>query len=283
VVATNISGPRRMVAGAVRDHVLGLRAVNGRGEIFRAGGRVVKNVTGYDLSKLVAGSWGTLAALVELSVKVLPRAETAATVVIEGEDAEAAVVSMGAALTSPHEVSGAAWLPGSLAASVGLAPGVPATLLRIEGPAPSVAFRAAALGGTRRLDAAATESVWRAVRDVRPFVGDRERIVWKISLPPASGAALLAALPEASAFLDWGGGLAWLALPSAPDAHAARVRAALAPVGGHATLIRADVQIRAEIPVFQPAPPAHAALSARVKDAFDPRRVLNPGRMYADV
>src|SRR5207253_9026112 len=145
VLACNLSGPRRIKAGAARDHFLGFRAVSGRGESFKAGGKVVKNVTGYDLSKLMAGSYGTLAALEEVTVKVLPRPETVATVLFAGVAPEAASRLMGAALGSPHEVSGAAYLPPGTAMPLAL-PLRPSTVaLRIEGPAPSVAFRRDAL------------------------------------------------------------------------------------------------------------------------------------------
>ncbi len=296
--ACNLAGPRRIKAGGARDHLLGVRAVTGRGETIKAGGRVVKNVTGYDLCKLFAGSHGTLAALTELTFKVLPAAEDAATVALrEAADADA-VRAMTAAMGSPHEVSGAAHLPPPCAAAAGVAAlgdGRAATVVRIEGPGPSVAQRAealaallAAFGPVEILNQADTHTLWRAIRDVAVLDAGGGRIVWRLSVPPAAGARVTAAIADrienAAWFYDWAGGLIWLALPDGggeEDGGAAWVRAAIETEGGHATLVRAEAALRARVPVFQPQPAPLAALTARVKDGFDPRRILNPGRMYA--
>ncbi|MGE4218072.1 MAG: glycolate oxidase subunit GlcE [Alphaproteobacteria bacterium] len=290
LLATNLAGPRRFKAGAARDHFLGFRAVSGRGEVFKSGGRVVKNVTGYDLSKLIAGSWGTLAAMTMATVKVLPRAEEMRTVLLTGLDWAAAGRAMTLALQSPCEVSGAAYLPAAAARQVGLpADGVAA--LRVEGFGPSVRDRSqrlhallSASGTLGELDAGASAAFWASVRDVMPFAADGDgRPVWKLSVPPAAGATLAAALTaglNAEAFLDWGGGLVWLAVDAPADAAHRAVRTAVAAVGGHATLIRADASIRAAVPVFEPQPEGLAALSRRVKESFDPRGILNPGRIY---
>ncbi len=288
VIACNLSGPRRVRAGAARDHFLGFRGVSGRGEAFKAGGKVVKNVTGYDLCKLLAGSFGTLAALTEVTVKVLPRAAAESTLLLRGLDDEAAQRAMAVALNSSHEVSGAAHLP---AGEDGRDRAL--TLLRLEGPAPSVAARAPALRDELAAFAAAEEvrgedsaRLWRAVRDAAPFAGAAGRAVWRVSVPPTAGPALAAAVAgtlDALHFFDWGGGLVWLAVSAAGDGGAAAIRAALAASGGHATLIRAPGALRASVPVFEPQPPALAALAARVKAGFDPKRILNRGRMYVDV
>jgi glycolate oxidase FAD binding subunit len=275
-LACNLAGPRRIKAGAARDHFLGFRAVSGRGEAFKAGGKVVKNVTGYDLCKLMAGSFGTLAALTEVTVKVLPAPEKTRTLLLFGLADPAALAALTTALGGPYEIAGAAHLPAGLADGLGiehLAPGQATTALRLEGPGPSVDERLAALrqalGGrgtaAGELHSRNSAAFWRSLRDVKP---------------PASGAAVAAALdlPGRAYFFDWGGGLIWLALPPAADAHAAQVRAAIAG-GGHATLVRAADAVRAAVPVFQPQPDALAALSRRVKEAFDPRGILNPGRM----
>src|SRR5436853_7675516 len=171
VLACNLSGPRRIKAGAARDHFLGFHAVSGRGEIFKAGGKVVKNVTGYDLPKLMAGSYGTLAALEEVTVKVLPRPETVATLLFTGVGPAASVRLMAAALGSPHEVTGAAYLPPATALPVGAS----SVALRIEGPAPSVAFRRDALirehaggGAAHTLDDAASITFWRPIGNAAP-------------------------------------------------------------------------------------------------------------------
>jgi glycolate oxidase FAD binding subunit len=281
IVAANLAGSRRLTAGAARDHVLGFRAVSGRGEVFKSGGRVVKNVTGYDLSKLICGSWGTLAALAEITVKVLPRAEAETTLLVHGLDAEAAVAAMSRALGSPQEVSAAAWLPAALAGPESL------TALRLEGLAQSVEFRAEALAalfaGTKqsRIDAAESAAFWHALGNAESLATAPARLVWKISVPPSSGPAVLAAFPEGEGFLDWGGGLVWLALPVTADASAARLRRVVQHAGGHATLIRAPAEIRAAVEVFEPLTGALAALTRRVKQGFDPEAILNPGRLYA--
>ncbi len=282
VLACNLAGPRRIRQGAARDHFLGFRAVSGRGEAFKAGGRVVKNVTGYDLPKLLAGSYGTLAALTEVTVKVLPRPEATRTLVLAGLDDRTARRAMSAALNSSHEVSGAAHLPGAVAR----------TLLRLEGPVPSVTARAAALGSELAsfgavdvLEDATSLALWREVRDVAPFAAMKERAVWRVSVAPSAGPALVERIGDAidhRHFYDWGGGLVWLAIAGADDGGAAAVRGALGQ-DGHATLVRAPDALRAGVAVFQPQAPALAALTARVKDGFDPRRILNRGRMYRDL
>ncbi len=285
VVASNLAGPRRLTAGAGRDHLLGFAAVSGRGEAFKSGGKVVKNVTGYDLSKLVSGSWGTLAVLTEVSLKVLPRPETVMTMLLRGLKPAEAVACMSRALGSAHDVSAAAWLPGGLIASTGLAGSGSVTALRLEGPPPSVAFRANAVaalfGGAERLEGSASTGFWQAVRDVEPLADEQMRQIWKISVPPMAGAAILSAYPKDDGFLDWAGGLVWLALPPTPDAGAERLRALVAAHGGHATLIRADAATRAAVAVFEPGAAPLAALAQRVKHVFDPEGILNPGRLQA--
>ncbi|MGP1396753.1 MAG: glycolate oxidase subunit GlcE [Inquilinaceae bacterium] len=292
--ACNLAGPRRLQAGAARDHLLGLTAVSGRAESFKTGGRVVKNVTGYDLCKLMTGAFGTLGALTQVTFKVLPAPEEAETVLVRGLDDAAAVRAMTLALGGPYDVSGAAHVPAGPAArsAVGsIAAGGAATALRLEGFGPSVASRAGALrealSGLGTLDWLVGEestAFWREVRDVTPFVGD-DRTVWKLSTAPSEAAGLLAQLNRAGAehLMDWGGGLIWLAVGAGDNAAATDIRAAIAGVGGHATLIRAPEAARAALEVFEPLPPALAALTARIKDSFDPRRILNPGRMYAGV
>ena len=287
-LAANLSGPRRIKAGAARDHFLGFTAVSGRGETFKSGGRVVKNVTGYDLCKLLAGSYGTLAVMTDVTVKVLPRAETEQTVLVLGLDDAAAIRAMSAAMNSSNDVSGAAHFPAPVAASIQAESGRPITALRLEGVAPSVAHRRGALeallkplGEIAVLEEAASREAWRVIRNVMPFTGGA-RALWRISVAPSRGHEVAAAIGEgAEYFYDWAGGLIWAALPAEGDGGAARVRAALK--GGHATLVRAPAAIRAAVPVFEPQEPGLAALTKRVKESFDPKGVLGPGRMYAGV
>ena len=286
-LAANLSGPRRIKAGAARDHFLGFAAVSGRAESFKSGGRVVKNVTGYDLCKLMAGSWGTLAAMTDVTVKVLPRAETEATLLVLGLDDAKATQAMSAAMNSPNDVSGAAHLPAPVARRVtGTDRAV--TALRIEGVAPSVTHRMHSLeallkpfGALATLDEATSRPFWRSARDAMPFAGD-ERVIWRISTAPSRGHEIAAAIGEGEYFYDWAGGLIWLALGSLHDGGAARVRSALAG-NGHATLIRAPAGLRASVAVFEPQTQGLAALTRRVKESFDPKGVLGPGRMVAGV
>lgn len=296
VLACNMSGPRRFKAGAARDHFLGFSAVSGRGEIFKAGGKVVKNVTGYDLSKLMAGSWGTLAALTEVSVKVLPRPERTRTILLFGLDDATAVAVMAQALNTPHDVSGAVHVSAALAERSAVTyvagTGAAVTALRLEGPRPSVLHRCAALrqelaayGQADELHSTNSLAFWREAGNAAWLASIPGDIVWRLSLPPSAAPALVQELSQRLPlrhFLDWGGGLAWLAIPAdsdIDDGGAAAIRAALAPSGGHATLIRAPQALRAVVPVFEPQDAALGALAARVKDSFDPKRILNPGRM----
>jgi glycolate oxidase FAD binding subunit len=298
VLAANLSGPRRVKAGAARDHFLGFSAVSGRGETFKSGGRVVKNVTGYDLCKLLAGSWGTLAAMTDVTIKTLPRAETEATVFVFNLDDGTARKVMAAATSSFADVSAAAHLPAAAAARIAETAAAQAavTAFRLEGVAPSVADRKAVLekllapfGTLGALNEASSRALWRAVRDVTPFAASGRagaRDLWRISTAPSHGAEVGRALAEqadAEVYYDWAGGLLWVALPASNDARAALVRSAVAGAGGHATLIRAPVAVRAAVEVFAPEPAPLAALTARVRQSFDPQGVLNAGRMWAGV
>lgn len=294
VIAANLSGPRRIKAGAARDHFLGVTAVSGRGETFKSGGRVVKNVTGYDLCKLLAGSFGTLGAMTDVTIKTLPRAETEATVMVFGLDDARAVGVMSEAMGSSCDVSGAAHLPAEVMGSLqGLLSGGAVTLLRLEGVPPSVSHRVEMLrvllkpyGAVETLADETSRSVWRTIRDVLPLAELGYKPVWRISTAPMQGAALaqsIAAATGGSYYFDWAGGLIWMAVRKSGDAGAEVIRRAVAQVGGHATLIRAPAAIRAAVDVFEPQSEGVAALSKRVKDSFDPRGILNPGRMWAGV
>ena len=292
VFAANVSGPRRLTAGAARDSLLGVRFVNGKGEIIKSGGRVMKNVTGLDLVKLLAGSWGTLGVLSEVTFKVLPKPETTATLVVSGlNDAEAAA-AMAAAMALPVEVSSAAHLPASVANRfLGGALGwEPATLLRLEGLTQSVLVRKeklsetmAAYGDSRLLDAEESAVIWREVRDVIPFAEHHAKPLWRVSVAPSLGHQLVAALrlkTGVDAYYDWQGGLVWLQMEQ--DVDDELLRAFIAQLGGgHATLVRAPEPVQAAVPVFEPQPPAIAALSGRIRQEIDPAGIFNPGRMAA--
>ena len=298
ITACNLSGPRRIKAGAVRDHFLGFRAVSGRAESFKSGGRVVKNVTGYDLCKLLAGSYGTLAVLTDITLKVLPAAEKTRTVLMFGLDDATAVNALCEVAGTAFDSSGLAHLPGAIAAGFGVdavsGAGVAVTAVRIEGTEASVLYRCQRLrellgrrGATDELDGLNSGAFWREVGSVAPFVASDERAVWRLSVPPASAPAIVADIArnlDCAWYYDWAGGLVWLAAVGEGDGGEAMVRGAIvrAGSGGHATLVRGDAELRARVPVFHPQPEPLAALSARVKAQFDPLGMLNPGRMVAE-
>ena len=295
LLACNLSGPGRLKAGPLRGHILGLKAVSGRGEGIQSGGG---SQSGFDVSRLLAGSFGTLAVLTEVTLRVLPRPETECTVLLTGLDEATAVRALTIALHGPHEISGAAYLPVELAALSAVpriaAAGQSVTVLRIEGFERSVAARMARLpgdladyGGLEELPAEASRWLWREIAGVHPFVVRKERLVWRLSLPPAAAAGAVAALRRtlvADAVYDWGGGLVWLGVEAGSaggDAGTAAIRAALAPLdGAEAMLVRAPEAVRRGVEVFPPLSEAQSALAARVKSRFDPGRILNRGRMY---
>jgi glycolate oxidase FAD binding subunit len=298
MIGAGLAGPRRVKAGGARDHLLGAHAVSGFGDSFKTGGKVVKNVTGYDLCKLLAGSWGTLAVMTEVTLKVMPKPEGERTLVLRGLDDLAANQAMTMALGSPFDVSGAAHVPASaLRADVkGLdrlgSPREAITLLRLEGTMASATHRAAALAGVLKgfgnaqvVEDAESAEIWSSVRNVQPLAAKGPLgawPVWRIVCPPASGGALgqvLARQSGGDVIYDWGGGLIWAALPPCADAQAALVRQLVSAVGGHAMLMRAPEEVRRQIDVFHPLPAGLAGLSERVRSSFDPKAILNRGRM----
>jgi len=290
VFAANVSGPRRFVAGAARDSLLGIRFVNGQGQVIRAGGRVMKNVTGLDLVKLLAGSQGTLGFLTEVTFRVLPVPAAVETIVISGLDDLAATKAMAAAMALSVEVSGAAHLPASVRGRFlgGELPEGEATVLRLEGLAGSVSVRAGkleqimkAIGPVSRLGPNESGVLWREIRDVHPYADGTQKPLWRVSVAPSAGHQLVAALRlemDIDAFYDWQGGLIWMRMEADPQGELLR-RKIRALGGGHATLVRATDEMRAQTPAFEPLPDALAALSARVKQKLDPAGIFSPGKM----
>ena len=296
VFATNMSGARRIHAGAARDHLLGIKGVNGRAELFQAGGRVMKNVTGYDVARGLSGSWGTLAVMTEVTFKVVPWPETAATVVYLGLPDNLAIEVLSAAMALPVEVSGAVHLQASVAARLNH-PGLrtmskSVTALRLENFASAVAGRKQRLkealkvyGKALELDHRETLDFWGELRRLS-VMPNRDTLLWRISTKPTTAPKLVAAIKrymDVDAFYDWGGSLIWLEVPAAADAGTAEIRRVTAIHGGHATLIRAEPAVRAAVEVFQPLSPALERLTRGLKGAFDPAGILNPGRMYANL
>ncbi|MGY9045879.1 hypothetical protein P775_01755 [Puniceibacterium antarcticum] len=269
VVASNASGPRRVQVGACRDFMLGVRFVDGQGTVIKNGGRVMKNVTGYDLVKLLSGSWGTLGVLSEVSLKVLPKPDSAATLVFQRLDAALAVTVMSRALGSPFEITGAAHDPQA-----------GQTLLRIEGFEKSVTYRADQLKTLFKghdiaveTDPARVAQIWAGIRDVAPL-HDGAGDVWRVSVKPSDAPEVAARLDAGALLFDWGGGLIWARVAEGTD-----LRARIGAVKGHATLVRGSAASRAALPVFQPEPAPLARLTDGLRKRFDPRGILNPGLM----
>lgn len=271
VVAANVSGPRRIQAGAARDFLLGVRFVDGAGQVIKNGGRVMKNVTGYDLARLLAGSRGTLGVLSEVSLKVLPKPEVQATLVVPGLGPEEAVAVMAKALRSPFEVTGAAFDGEKV-------------FLRVEGMAGSVEYRSGRLrdllASSGSIEVSDDPAIWTGLRDVQPLAD--MAYVARCSVRPSNAARVLELLPgHAKSLMDWGGGLIWVGL--ADEGGAAPLHRALqarcVEIGGHATLFKGSEALRREVPVFQPEAEAITKLSAGLRKRFDPRGILNPGLM----
>ncbi|MBR9778809.1 glycolate oxidase subunit GlcE [Thalassospira xiamenensis] len=291
LIASNLSGPRRIKVGAARDHLLGFEAISGRAEDFKSGGRVMKNVTGFDLSKLMAGSFGTLGVMHTITMKVMPRDEKTRTVLIACDDMQIAGSAMTRALGSENEVSAAAWIAREQVVKLGLdiVTGIGAGIvaLRVEGPAPSVAWRCEALrklladiGASEELHSANSNAFWQAVADVVPFAGGIG-LLWRVSGPPASGGAIAAKLADETGgkiMMDWAGAQIWLQLAGG-DAMADKVRDIAVSYDARAVLVRAPEDIRNQVPVFHAEDAALARINARIRENFDPEGILNPGRI----
>lgn len=294
IFAANVSGARRIAVGAARDFLLGVRGVNGRAEIFKSGGRVMKNVTGYDVARGLAGSWGTLAVFSEVTFKVLPLPDDVVTLVYPDLTDDLAVELMSLAVTQPYEVSGTVHLSTELASRLkhkGLGDERrPLTAIRLENFTRSITYRKqklrdilAAYGTPLELDLESSLEFWSQMRRLS-FLPPNGSHVWRISTTPSAAAALVSSVRRhmnVEAFYDWSGGQVWLETPASADAGSADIRRAVATHGGHATLIRADEVVRRNVEVFQPLGSALDRITRGIKDAFDPMRLLNPGRMYA--
>lgn len=298
MVAAALAGPARIRYGGVRDHVLGFHAVSGRAEVFKSGGNVMKNVTGFDLSKLMAGSMGTLAVMSAVTIKVVPAPEKTRTILIYGLADEDAIKAMACAANSPCEITAAGHLPKGVAARSGVdlvtEAGASVTVIRIEGPAPSVSSRCASLkdllhyfGEVEELHSMRSARLWKEFGNIGVLTDpDGDDTIWRVSVPPRAGADVANNILNecgGSVMYDWAGGLLWIALPGDQDQQHEAVRGHLNATTGHATLVRASESTRRVTPVFHPQSPGVAALSRRIKEVFDPHNILNPGRMYPDM
>jgi glycolate oxidase FAD binding subunit len=273
VFATNSSGPRRVVSGAARDHLLGVTIVNGRGDIVRAGGRVMKNVTGLDVTKLICGAHGTLGLMTEVTFKVLPRPAFEETLLLPAEDIADAVTLMTRAMGSPYEVTGAAFASGEV-------------LLRLEGFPDSVRYRRDALAKRlgrqgRTVEANASATIWRAVGSLAALDATPDAEIWRLSVAPSKAAAILAHLPgDCRVMLDWSGGLIWLATETPLEG---TLRPAAEKAGGHAMLFRASAARRQAVSPFHPLAAGVKRLTQGLKASLDPAGIFNPGKMYEDI
>jgi glycolate oxidase FAD binding subunit len=296
VFATNLSGSRRVISGGARDHLLGIEAVTGTGQAFRGGGRVMKNVTGYDMCRAVCGSWGTLAVMTTVTFKVLPRPERTSTLVVLGLDDSSGVEALCAALGTPYEVSGAIHIQAALAARLrhgGLrGEQKSVTAIRLETYASSLTYRLGRLrqalgvfGDIHELDEEGALAFWGELQQLSVLQGSTAPL-WRISTAPKSGPAVVAAITrymDCKAFYDWSGGLVWAEVLDTADAGAADIRRVIASHGGHATLVRAAPAVRAAVDVFQPLEPGLAEITRGIKAVFDPHDVLNRGRLLANL
>lgn len=287
VVAGNISGPRRIYAGGARDSLIGVRFINGKGDVIKNGGRVMKNVTGLDLVKLQAGAWGTLGLLTEVTFKLLPKPERQATLVFEGLSDEQGVSALCQAAGTPFEATGLAHLPAGIGAKSAR------TLIRLEGFSKQVEYRLSQLkreladfGKAKKIEGYDHELLWADIRDVDFLANPKNKAIWKLSMRPTSAPNTVEVIKQAVDcvyYFDWSGGLVWLAVDEEDDAGEETIRNAVNAADGYATLVRGSEDLRARIDVFEPQPAPLAELAKGIKKSFDPHGLLNPGLMVEGV
>ncbi|MBU2533499.1 MAG: FAD-binding protein [Alphaproteobacteria bacterium] len=294
VISANLAGSRRLVAGGVADHLLGVSGVAGTGEIFRSGARTRRSVAGLDLRRAMAGSWGTLAALVEVTLSVEAIPDETATLVIFGLSEEIAIEAMADAARTPHGVTGTVHLEPAMAARLWFdrlrEENQAITVLRVEAPANGTALRVERLkdalrayGDMQLLDHEASLSLWHELRQLT-ILAHNDKPLWRITTRPSKAFQVVSGIRRymaVDAFYDWSGGLIWLEVPEAADAGATEIRRVIASSGGHATLVRASDEVKATVDVFEPMHSGIELMTRRLKDVFDPAGILNPGRIYA--
>lgn len=291
--ASNFSGSRRILKGSARDHLLGVKAINGRGETFKSGGRVMKNVTGYDLAKFMANSWGTLAVMTEVSMKLLPKPPSECTLFLYGLADDIAMEALRCAVNTPYEVSGAAHLTREHAfpclEGVSYVRDKALTAIRLENTPKALAARSEkikdllnAFGDIYYIDEPESQLFWQNMRQLM-FLTGHDDAIWRISTSPMHAyqtAQQIKKLVDCDISYDWAGGLLWATTRGVSDMGSSDIRRIVAHAGGHATLIRPKANVADFVSPFHPLDPAHMKLTKGIKAMFDPQAVLNPGRMY---
>ncbi len=285
-VSADWSGSVRVRHGGARDSLLGLRGVNGFAEAFKAGGKVVKNVTGFDIPKLACGAFGTLCVLTELTFRVFPKASHAATLMLRDVAPQEGFQALRRIWSSPLEATGLAYIaPLAIAELLGEV-GKGAALFRVEGePEPlkeKVQMLRSALGARDVKDVALGDAAFARLSAGAPFAATGHD-VWKIGVPPSEAPRTAEAIGTELWYGDLAGGVLWFGLEPDNAASIAKLRAAVARAGGHATLVRAGLPTRKRVAVFPQETPERAELTRRVKAAFDPLSLFNPGRMYEGI
>ena len=279
ILGADVCGPRRVKSGSVRDHVIGCHFINGIGETIKAGGTVIKNVTGFDIPKLMCGAFGTLGALTEVTLRVLPRAQRSATLVLRGRPPQEGLSALIAAAQTPADATALAYLPGW---AIGGGSNGEA-LIRIEGTPAALDEKLGLLRGrfpqaeTALLNDEETQTLFHKIGDASLFGVEGD--IWRLCVPASHAASAIAEAEAQHWYADWAGGLLWLQLPASIEI-AERLRRITARLSGHATLFRASPEARQSIGVFEPETPVRSQLTKAIKQAFDPEHVFNRGRMF---
>ena len=294
VISCNFAGPRRFKVGSARDHLLGFQGINGKGEIIKSGGTVVKNVTGYDLCKLISGSFGTLSVLTELSVKVLPKPQTSKTLIINNPHIKKAIEYLGTALSSPSDPSGGVFYPEQFDQSFtfnDLTHKGALTAIRIEGPSNSVDHRiknlSAELGLLENeysiLESVQTKIFWNKTKNLEIFSNSKKNLL-RIVVPISETLSVLQKMKpyEINYFLDWGGSLIWVELEKISLKILREIKDITQQHSGYFTIIKVEEDLKASADVFT-IDPIKYKISEKIKKSFDPKRIFNPGKMYSGI
>ena len=294
VVACNFAGPRRFKVGSARDHVLGFQGINGKGEIIKSGGTVVKNVTGYDLCKLVSGSYGTLTVLTELSIKVLPKSDSSKTLIINNPHIKKAMEYLGAALSSSTDPSGGVFYPERFENNFvfnDLTHKGALTAIRIEGPTNSVDQRISRLvkelslleNEYSVLDNFQTDLFWSKTRNLEVFSNLKNNLL-RVIVPVSETLNVIQKLKkyEINYFLDWGGNLIWLELETISLKILREIKEITQEHSGYFTIIKLEDDLKASADIFT-IDPIKYKISEKIKKSFDPKRIFNPGKMYSGI